>query len=109
MLIKDVQQECRTAGFLRVSLGAGYIENSCRLDVHTSSVSIDHYKHLQMFSILHLLLRAFYSTLTELKEMLRYIKTLLTHLGEKEGLNTEPGLLETLLQSPSFATSYFQA
>lgn len=37
--------------------------------------------------------------------MLRY-KTLLTHLGEKAGLNTKPGLLETLLQSPSF-TSYF--
>lgn len=109
MLIKDVQWECRTAGFLRVSVGAGYIKKSCSFDVHTSSLSIHYYKHLQMFSILHWFLRAFYSTLTELKEMLRYIKTLLTYLGEKEGLNTKPGLLETPLQLPSFETCYFQA
>lgn len=55
MLIKGVEQECRTAGFLRVSLGAGYVEKSSRFDVHTCSLSIDYYEHLQLFSILHFL------------------------------------------------------
>lgn len=54
MLIKDVQQECRTAGFLRVSLAAGCIEKSCRFDVHMFSLSIDYYKHLQMFFLFYI-------------------------------------------------------
>lgn len=107
MLIKDVKQECGTAGFLRVSLATGCIEKSCRSDVHIFSLSIDYYKHLQMFFYFTFALKSFIFY-PELKEILRYIKTLLTHLGEKEGLNTKPGLLETLLESPSFATSHSQ-
>lgn len=55
MLIKDIQWEGRTAGFLRLYLGAGYTEKSVRLDVHSHSLNIDYYKHLQLLSMLHLL------------------------------------------------------
>lgn len=55
MLIKDMQWEWRTAGFLRLYLGAGYTEKSVRLGVHSYCLNIDYCKCLQLFSILHLL------------------------------------------------------
>lgn len=119
--MKDVQHECRTARFLRVYWGTAYIGMSFRFGFHIFSLSIVYYKHLQIFSILflfflfyfiflfyfyfYLTFGAFYPSLTQLGKM-RYIKNLI-QLGEGGGINTKPAVLETLLQSPSFVTSYF--